>query len=258
MRAVIMAGGKGTRLAPYTSVLPKPLIPFGDYPILEIIICQLRQHGFTDITLAVGYLAHLFEAYFGDGRRLGVKITYALEAQPLGTAGPLALLPDCNAPFLVMNADLLTSIDYVDLYRYHCHEKAALTIALHPKEVHIDLGVIDLDADSCVTNYQEKPSFSYLVSMGIYVFSPHVLPYLPHGCRIDVPDVVRMLLARQEKVSGYVFYGDWVDVGRVEDYMQAAGQYQYLARAAEMTDQESALFEPAMEPFAAVASSAGG
>ncbi|MBN1920146.1 MAG: NTP transferase domain-containing protein [Anaerolineae bacterium] len=241
MRAIIMAGGKGTRLAPYTNVLPKPLIPFGDYPILEIIICQLREHGFTDITLAVSYLAHLFEAYFGDGRRLGVSINYSLEDHPLGTAGPLTLLPDSDTPILVMNADLLTDIDYVDLYRYHCHEEAALTIALCPKEVHLDLGVINLSSSSEVVCYTEKPSFSYLVSMGIYVFSPHVIQRMPKNCRVDVPEVVTMLLEQKEKVSGYVFYGDWVDVGRLEDYAKAVERYQYLALAAERTA-EAGLF----------------
>lgn len=233
MHVVIMAGGKGTRLAPYTTVLPKPLIPFGDYPILEIIICQLREHGFTEITLAVSYLAHLFEAYFGDGRRLGVHITYSLEDHPLGTAGPLTLLPEFDEPFLVMNADLLTDIDYMDLYRYHCYEKAALTIALHPKEVHIELGVIDLDTASAVVGYTEKPSFSYLVSMGIYVFSPEVIRRMHRNCHMDLPEVVAMLLAQKAKVSGYIFSGDWVDVGRLEDYAKAAEQYQYLARVAE-------------------------
>ncbi|HBY09398.1 MAG TPA: nucleoside-diphosphate-sugar pyrophosphorylase [Chloroflexi bacterium] len=217
MRAVILAGGLGTRLAPYTTIVPKPLMPIGNRPILEIIICQLRNHGFTEMTLAIGYLSHLLCAYFDDGYRFGVTIDYSYEEKPLGTAGPLTLLPDFNEPVLVMNADVLTDINYSDLYNFHCKNEAAVTIAMYNKEVKIDFGVLKLDAASEVQEYIEKPTYSYLVSTGIYIVSPEVIARLPKGERIDFPDLVRMLLAEGQKVIGYTFNGEWLDIGRPDD-----------------------------------------
>lgn len=222
MQAVILAGGRGTRLLPYTTVLPKPLMPLGDRPIIEIIIGQLRQHGFTDITLATGYLSHLLQAYFGDGERFGVKIRYSIEDHPLGTAGALTLIPDLSEPFLVMNGDVLTNLDFSDLYRYHCQQNAAITVGLYSKDVQIDLGVLELNANSEVISYTEKPAFSYMVSMGIYVISPAVLSYFPRGQRLDLPDMVHRLLGERKKVAGYRCRGEWLDIGRPEDYARAA------------------------------------
>lgn len=221
MRTVILAGGLGTRLAPYTTIFPKPLMPLGNRPILEIIICQLRECGFTDVTLAVGYLSHLLYAYFGDGRRFGVNITYSLEEKPLGTAGPLTLLPPSEEPILVMNGDVLTDLNYGDLHRFHCEQNAAVTVSTHPKQVKIDLGVLETATPNRVIDYIEKPTYSYRVSMGIYVVSPWVLSLLPHGERVDFPDMVHMLLKRGDKVAGYLFDGMWLDIGRPEDYAHA-------------------------------------
>ncbi len=232
MKAVIMAGGRGTRLAPYTTVLPKPLMPLGNRPILEIIIGQLCRSGFTDITLAVGYLSHLLEAYFGNGERFGVNIHYSYEEEPLGTAGPLTLIQDLQEPFLVMNGDLLTNLDYADLYRFHCQTNAAATISLYPKEVRIDLGVLEVDNRAEVMDYVEKPTFSYKVSMGIYVLSPWVLNLLPSGLRLDFPDVVLLLLEKREKVVGYTFCGQWLDIGRPEEYARAAETAEFLEQPA--------------------------
>lgn len=222
MRAVILAGGRGTRLLPYTTVLPKPLMPLGDRPIVEVIVGQLRQHGFTDVTMAVGYLSHLLQAYFGDGERFGVKIRYSIEDHPLGTAGALTLIPDLYEPFLVMNGDVLTNLDFSDLYRYHHQQNAAITVSLYSKDVPMDLGVLELNADSEVVNYVEKPTFSYMVSMGIYVISPEVLSYFPRGQRLDLPDMVQRLLRERKKVVGYRCRGEWLDIGRPEDYARAA------------------------------------
>ena len=221
MRAVILAGGRGTRLLPYTTVLPKPLMPLGDRPILEIIIGQLRQHGFTEITMATGYLSHLLQAYFGDGSRFGVHIEYSIEDQPLGTAGPLTLIEDLKEPFLFMNGDVLTNLDFSDLYRYHDAQAADMTVSLYAKDIQIDLGVLDLNQDSEVIRYIEKPTFSYMVSMGIYVISAHVLDYFPRGQRFDLPDMVQRLLKDQRKVAGYRCRGEWLDIGRPEDYARA-------------------------------------
>lgn len=228
MRAVILAGGMGKRLAPYTTVFPKPLMPLGNRPILEIIICQLRECGFTDVTLAVGYLSHLLYAYFNDGHRFGVRIDYSYEEKPLGTAGPLSLLPKFDEPVLVMNGDVLTDLDYSSLYHYHCISEAAITVALHTTEVKIDLGVLELTANSEVLNYIEKPTYSYLVSMGVYVVEPEVVACLPKGERIDFPDIVHMLLTKGKKVQGYKFDGEWLDIGRPGDYEHAVNLLEKL------------------------------
>jgi len=208
-------------LAPFTTVIPKPLMPIGNHPILEIIIYQLRNHGFTDITLAIGYLSHLLCAYFDDGFRFGVTIDYSYEEEPLGTAGPLTLLPDFNESVLVMNADVLTDLDYGDLYSYHCENNAAITIAMHAKEVKIDFGVLKIDPTSKVQEYIEKPTYSHLISMGIYVVSPEIITRLPKGKRVDFPDLVRSLIAEGQKVIGYTFDGEWLDIGRPEDCARA-------------------------------------
>ena len=225
MKAVILAGGKGTRLGPYTAVFPKPLMPLGNHPILEVIICQLRSHGFTEIWLAVGHLSHLLRAYFGDGSRFGVSIQYSLEDQPLGTAGPLTLIPGLDEPFLVMNGDVLTDLDYGHLYCHHLERGASVTVGMYSKEVKIDLGVLVVNSSSEVTNYVEKPTFNYPVSMGIYVISPEVLQLLPKNKRFDLPDMVHLLLERKDKVAGFLFQGEWLDIGRPDDYARAAEIY---------------------------------
>jgi NDP-mannose synthase len=224
MKAVILAGGLGTRLAPYTTVFPKPLMPLGNHPILEIIICQLRDHGFTEITLAVGYLSHLLQAYFGDGSRFGVKIDYSFEETPLGTAGPLKLVSGLTEPFLVMNGDVLTNLDYSDLYEAHLKSNALVTVSAYKKKVKVDLGVLELDGFGSVTNYIEKPQYAYTVSMGIYILSPEILAYIPAGERYDLPTLVHQLLAEEKKVAAYHCQGEWLDIGRPDDYARAAEQ----------------------------------
>lgn len=233
MKAVIMAGGRGTRLAPFTKVLPKPLIPLGDYPIVEIIMCQLREAGFTDVTLAVNYLAHLFQAYFNHGERLGIKIDYSVESEPLGTAGPLTLIEGLDEPFLLMNADIVTDMDFADLYSYHLRNDAAITMALYPREVRIDFGVIELDNEFRIQRCREKPSYEYLVNMGIYVVSPEVLQHLPYGRYYDFTDLVDVVRSQGQKVYGYVFQGEWMDLGRIDDFTKAAEHYEHLSAVAE-------------------------
>ncbi len=228
MKAVILAGGKGTRLAPYTVVFPKPLMPLGDTPILEVVIRQLRRHGFDDVIMAVGHLAELIMAYFNDGRRFGVRISYSKEETPLGTAGPLALIPGLDETFLVMNGDVLTTLDYSELVRYHHQSGAIATIAMHERAVRIDLGVIESDETNRVIGYIEKPTYQYRVSMGIYVFDPRVLRYIPRGERLDFPDLVLKLLAAGERVMGYPYDGYWLDIGRADDYAQAAEEFARL------------------------------
>lgn len=225
MRAIVLAGGKGTRLAPYTTVLPKPLMPIGEMPILEIVIRQLHRHGFDDLTLAVGYLAELLMAYCGDGSKFGVKLDYSREDQPLGTAGPIALVPNLNETFLVMNGDLLTTIDYGAMLKYHRERGALATIACYQRDVKIDLGVIDVDPENWVSNYIEKPTYHYTVSMGIYIFEPSILDYIPVNQRLDLPELILNLIKAEKKVNVFNFNGYWLDIGRHDDYERAIEEF---------------------------------
>jgi len=220
VKAVILAGGKGRRLAPYTAVLPKPLMPIGDIPILEIVLRQLRQSGFTEAVLAVGHLAALIEAYFGNGSKVGLPIRYVSEDQPLGTAGPLAHIRGLKDTFLVMNGDILTDLDYRALVEHHKRQAAAMTIATYERTVKIDFGVIEAEA-GVIRRYIEKPTLNYLVSMGIYVLEPSVRRFIEPDEYLDLPDLVKALLDQNEKVATYKFSGSWLDIGRQEDFAQA-------------------------------------
>ncbi len=220
MRAVILAGGRGTRLAPYTTVFPKPLVPLGEMPILEIVVRQLAAAGFTRITMAVGHLAELIEAFF-QCHDVGVTIDYSREPAPLGTAGPLALIDSLDEPFLVMNGDILTTLDYKALVAHHLVRDAWLTIAMHQRPVNLDFGILGVDGEQNVVDYFEKPTQVYPVSMGIYVFDPQVLRYIPRGTPLDFPDLVKRLLADRCPVVVYPFDGQWLDIGRSDDYARA-------------------------------------
>ncbi|HVF63583.1 MAG TPA: sugar phosphate nucleotidyltransferase [Casimicrobiaceae bacterium] len=228
MRAVILAGGKGQRLRPYTTVLPKPLMPIGDMPILEVVLRQLKRAGIVRVTMAVGYLAELMQAFFGNGKRLGLAIDYSFEDRPLGTVGPLTLIDDLRGEkaFLMMNGDVLTTIDYQGFIEYHGRSGAAATIATHRRQVKIDFGVIETGPGDVVTGYVEKPSFDYSVSMGIYCFQSHVLDLLKPREYHDFPDLVKTLVARGDKVAAYTFDGYWLDIGRADDYATAIDEFE--------------------------------
>ena len=221
MRAVILAGGKGTRLAPYTAVLPKPLMPVGDMPILELLLRRLVRAGVAHVTLAVGHMAPLLMAYFQDGARFGVEIEYSQEGEPLGTAAPLKLVKGLAEPFLVMNGDLLTDVDFKAMVAAHHENNAAATVGVFAKEVKIDLGVIETGDTGNVVAYVEKPTIPYLVSMGVYVLEPRVLELIPSGVRFDLPELIIGLLDAREIVYGYRHSGYWLDIGRPEDYQKA-------------------------------------
>lgn len=228
MKAVVLAGGKGARLAPYTKILPKPLMPISDMPILEVILRQMKFAGITDVVLAVGHLSELLRAFFQDGSRLGLNIMYSYEDSPLGTAGPVAFIPGLDETFLVMNGDVLSTLDLGGLIKFHKEQKAIATIATHHRIVKIDLGVIQWDGDEQVVGYIEKPSYDYSVSMGIYVFEPAVLSYIPKGEYYDFPDLVKKLISCDEKVVGYRFDGYWQDLGRPDDYERAAQDFDQM------------------------------
>jgi NDP-mannose synthase len=221
LKAVILAGGRGTRLAPYTSILPKPLMPIGDMPILEVMLMQMKRAGVNEVILTVGHLASLLRAYFGYGEQWNMNIHYSYEDAPLGTAGPLALVKSLEETFLVTNGDVLTTLNLSDLLDFHKKEDGIATIAVHQRQVRIDLGVVQSDADHRITGYIEKPAYDYTVSMGIYVFNPKVLDFIQHGQYLDFPDLVLKLIAAGEKVVAYPFDGYWMDLGRPDDYEQA-------------------------------------
>lgn len=226
MRAVILAGGEGTRLRPYTTVLPKPLVPVGNRPILELIIRRLAACGFDRIDLSVGRSGDLIKAYFDQtADELGdVEIAYHWESEPLGTAGALHGVDALDEPFLVMNGDILTSLDYGELMRSHRDSEAVLTIAAKNQTVQISLGVIEGE-DGVVSGYVEKPALQYEVSMGIYIYEPSVLEHIPRR-RFDFPDVVLALIAAGEKVRAYRYDGPWFDIGTPDQHEMASTAFE--------------------------------
>jgi NDP-sugar pyrophosphorylase family protein len=229
MKAVVLAGGKGTRLAPYTKILPKPLMPIGDMPILEILLLQMKRAGVTEVVLTVGHLAELLRAFFQDGKRLGLSIEYSVEEQPLGTAGPLSLVADrLQDTFLVTNGDVLTTLDVRQLVEAHRASGAIATIATHARQVKVDLGVLQFNGSDELAGYIEKPVYDFFVSMGIYVFEPRILHYIPYNRYLDFPDLVLKLIENGERVVGYRFDGYWQDLGRADDYEQAVQEFEIM------------------------------
>ena len=223
MKAVILAGGKGTRLKPYTTVFPKPLMPIGDKPILEILIRQLRSHNFREITLMVGHLGELIMAFFGDGRKFGVEIQYSKEEQPLGTVGGLSLIRnELKDTFLMVNGDTLTTLDFSDLIDYHKRNSAIATVALTKRQINVDFGVVEVnESTSEVSGYVEKPTLENFVSMGVNALRPEVLQYIEPDKYLDFPHLIQNLLAAKKTVRGYMFDGYWLDIGRPDDYGKA-------------------------------------
>jgi NDP-sugar pyrophosphorylase family protein len=221
MRAVILAGGLGTRLRPYTTIIPKPLVPIGDRPVLEHIIRSLIKCGVDRIDLCVGHLGQLICVYLAhaDLPRDG-RLSFHWESEPLGTAGALAGVPDLHGTFIVMNGDILTTLDYTTLVQYHLEREAALTLAMHAHSVNVDLGVIESDA-GLVRSYTEKPTLAFRASMGVYVFDERALAFLPDG-QSQLPDLVLRLLDAGERVGAYESDADWYDIGTVGEYERAA------------------------------------
>ena len=231
MKAVILAGGLGTRLKPYTTVFPKPLMPIGESPILEIIIKQLKAKGFNEITLAVGHLSELIMAFFNNGSKYGIKIEYSKEEKKLGTAGGLGLLKNkLEDDFLVMNGDVLTGLDFSEFLEFHKKTGSIATIALNRRHVDIDFGVVELDENRTLIGYIEKPKIDYLVSMGVYAFNESILEYIPSHEYLDIPDLMKRLLSEGEKVNGFIHDGYWLDIGRPDDYIKANEDIQKIYR----------------------------
>ena len=211
------------RLRPYTTILPKPLLPIGDRPILEIILRQLADAGFTKVDLCVGHLGELIRVYFSEGTVIPVELDWHWEPEePLGTAGALRVVPGLEGTFLAMNGDILTTLDYGALVAHHREHEAGLTIAVQSKKVEIDLGVIELDGHQ-VVGYHEKPTLSYDVSMGIYVYEARVLEHLPDGpCQF--PELVQRLLDAGERICAYQTDEAWYDLGTISEYERAVAE----------------------------------
>ena len=227
-RAIILAGGKGTRLRPYTVVLPKPLMPIGDYPILELIVRQLVRSGFERITMAVNHQAQLIMAFFSDGSKWGILIDYSLEIEPLGTMGPLKLISDLPDHFLVMNGDILTDLDFTNFYNQHVMGNKLFTISSYCREQTTDYGVLETDLQHHLIGFREKPKTSYQVSMGIYMVSRVAINYIPIKQAYGFDELMLNLIKAEQKVDVQSFDGYWLDIGRPDDYMQAIEQFEFM------------------------------
>lgn len=222
MEAVILAGGKGSRLRPYTTIIPKPLMPVGEQAILEIVIRQLQIAGVKKITLAVNHGADIIRAFVGSGEKLGIKIAYSFEDKPLGTVGPLKLIQDLPENFIVMNGDVLTDLNYTDLYADHLKAGTELTISTYRRIQKIDFGVLEIDSDAnLIKGFREKPFYDFNVSMGIYVFKHSLLELIPFNVPYGLDDLVLMMLKNGRPIHAYPYDGYWLDIGRPEDYDQA-------------------------------------
>lgn len=230
MRAVILAGGKGTRLRPYTTLIPKPLVPLGGkYSILEVIILQLRKAGFSHITLAVNHFAQLIMAYFGDGSRLGVRLDYSREDCELSTIAPLTLIDDLPESFLVMNGDILCDLDYRAFVDAHVAAGSQISVSAFRRRVKIDFGVLRYDGSGHLESFKEKPEYEFDVSMGIYCINRSVIESLPRDRKYGFDDLMLDSLAIGRCVDIRPFAGYWLDIGRPDDYEYADANFDVLA-----------------------------
>ncbi len=231
MKAIILAGGKGTRLAPYTTVFPKPLMPVDGMPILEVIVRQLAHFRIKEMVFTASQQSEpLLSAYFGDGRRYGVSVRYSKEQTPLGTAGPLTIIPNLPETFIVMNGDILTTLNYQKLIKYHREHRGMVTIAMSQKKVQLELGVMEYNRGHQLTRYIEKPTFFYSVSMGIYVFEKRVLNWIPTKKYLDFPDLIQKLIDEKQKVVCYSSKDFWLDIGSHQDYEEAQKKFQEMRK----------------------------
>jgi len=230
MRAIILAGGKGTRLLPYTTLIPKPMVPLGGrMSILEVVLNQLAQSGFTHVTLAVNHLSHLIMAYFGDGSRWGLKLDYSLEDKPLSTIGPLTLIDDLPDNFLVMNGDILCDLNYKKFLEDHVNANAEVTVSVYKRETKIDFGVLKYDKDMRLCEFHEKPTYSFDVSMGIYCLAKRVVEKLPRGCVYGFDNLMLDGIRGGNDIRISSFDGYWLDIGRPDDYEYADQNFERLA-----------------------------
>ena len=222
MKAVILAGGKGTRLKPYNTVIPKPLVPVGERAIIDILISRLVKCGVDEVTICLNHFAEIIMAYLGNGSKFGIKINYSLEEEPLGTVAPISLIPNLPENFLVMNGDLLTDLDFRELFSVHTAQNALLTVSTYHRTTKIDFGVLELDPqDNKVIGFREKPEYSFNVSMGVYAMNRKVLDYVPRNTPFGYDDLMLSLLSKKIPVNVFPYSGYWLDIGRPDDYEKA-------------------------------------
>lgn len=226
MQAIILAGGKGRRLLPYTTVLPKPLMPIGDHPILMVILRQLKHYGFNRVTICTGYLHELIHAYIGGSRSTGITISYTHESEPLGTIGPLRLIPELDDDFLVMNGDILTDLDFGAFMAAHKERHALATVATYKRDSAIDFGVLEKDRKNRIIAFREKPVYHFDVSMGIYAFSREILTFVPKKKAFGFDQLMHALIAKNADVYSYPFEGYWLDIGRPDDYARSIEEFE--------------------------------
>ncbi len=226
MQAIILAGGKGRRLLPYTTVLPKPLMPIGDHPILMVILRQLKHYGFNRVTICTGYLHELIHAYIGGSSSTGLEISYTHEPMPLGTIGPLRLIPELDDDFLVMNGDILTDLDFSAFMQAHKDKKALATIATYKRDAPIDFGVLEKDRKNRIIEFREKPVYHFDVSMGIYAFSKKILDFVPKNKPFGFDQLMVALTKKGADVYSYPFDGYWLDIGRPDDYARSIEEFE--------------------------------
>lgn len=221
MRAVVLAGGLGTRLRPYTTVIPKPLVPIGNRPVLEHLIRSLAKCGVDRIDLCVNHLGELILVYLANADLPPeLQLAFHWEREPLGTAGAVGAIDDLDGTFIAVNGDVLTNLDYRKVVAFHHEQEAALTIAMRSQRVHLDLGVIESEG-GLVTGFIEKPALSYRVSMGVYIYDERALRFLPEGV-CQFPDLVLRLLDAGERVAAFESDADWFDIGTIGEYERAA------------------------------------
>lgn len=221
MKVVIQCGGKGTRLRPYTMVLPKPLMPVNSQPVLELLLKWLRRNGVRDVYITTGYLGQLIRNFCGDGKQWSMNIRYTSESEPLGTIGPLAILRnEIESTFMVINGDVLTDLSIGAFLACHHSSGGLLTIATAVRETHLDFGVIET-SEGRVRTFREKPSLTNIMSMGIYCMEPEVLEYVPDGVPFGFDDLMYCLLTQDKHVHTYRHDGLWLDIGRIDDFQSA-------------------------------------
>ena len=225
VRAVVLAGGKGTRLRPLTAVFPKPLVPLGDKAVLEILLRQFSAFGFRKVTLCTGYLAEMIMVLCGRGERFGLEISYSTEAVPLGTVGPLGLVEHLTDPFIVANGDLLTTMDFNRMLTFHVDQRADITIGTYQRDVKIDFGVVKTDSQGRFRGFSEKPNYHFEVSMGINILSLAVLRYIDPGKYMDMPDLILKVHEKGGRVCCYRENCFWLDIGRMDDYALAQEEF---------------------------------
>lgn len=225
MKAVILAGGLGTRLKPFTEIIPKPLLPIGEKSILEIQIEALKKHGFNEIYLATNYKSEYIENFFGDGSKFGVKLTISKETKKLGTVGPLTLLKDVlTEPFLMMNGDILTQLNYKRMYEYAISKGTVLTVGIKEIITPFQFGNIFYEGDF-VTGIEEKPNIKTKILAGVYVFKPEIFNYLPDNEFYGMDTLIETMIEKREKIAKYEIHEYWLDIGQISDYEKAQEVY---------------------------------